>query len=60
MKEKLEKMGFEELVQLCYKQNKKIDEIRGYESGINIKMLSKMDKNTLIKCYLENAKCFNI
>ena len=54
----LDSLGFDDLVDLCYAQHKKLDEARGYDSGLRRNHLSIFDRATLINCYLEVQDIF--
>lgn len=60
MKKELQKKGYDELVKLVLEQDTKIEQLRGYASGLNEKMIRTLDKDMLIDCYIKNQKKFNL
>lgn len=58
--EKLNGMTEEQVVDLAWKQEQKIAEIRGYKTGLTREGLAFLGKKTLIRGFVENEKNFKL
>lgn len=60
MREKLMKLTREQLIAVCVRQDKKVAEIRGYESGMDAEKFGILDSKTLIDCFVQKERDFNL
>ena len=57
-RQELEKLTKEELVEKCFEQGQRINELRGYDNGMRPHHYSIFDKEELIDLYLETEEQF--
>lgn len=57
-RQELEKLTREELNAKCFEQGQRINEVRGYDSGMRLHHYSVFDRDELIDLYLETEEDF--
>ena len=59
-KKQLEAMDIEEILDIADRYSKKVDDIRGYASGMNRARRRLLGKETNIECILSEQKTFHL
>ena len=59
-KAELKKLSREQLLDVTVKQDKAIEKIRGYASGMTRDMFDTLDTETLIDCFVQSERIFRL